>query len=129
NTIPAEASVQFEFRSLGSVDRQSLIARFRAEAETLGRAMAAENADAGVDFAIDAEAPGCETPLAAAIVSLAAHWGGIATDDKVTYGTEAGLFSEAGIPTVVCGPGDIAQAHAPYEFIELEQIAACESFI
>ena len=129
NTIPAEASVQFEFRSLGSVDRQSLIARFRAEAERLGRAMAAENADTGVDFAIEAEAPGCETPHDAAIVSLAANWGGIATDDKVTYGTEAGLFSEAGIPTVVCGPGDIAQAHAPDEFIELEQIAACESFI
>lgn len=129
NTIPAEASVQFEFRSLGSVDRQALIARFRAEAERLGRAMAAENADAGVDFAIEAEAPGCETPHDAAIVSLAANWGGIATDDKVTYGTEAGLFSEAGIPTVVCGPGDIAQAHAPDEFIELEQIAACESFI
>ena len=129
NTIPAEASVQFEFRSLGSVDRQALIARFRAEAERLGRGMAAENADAGVDFAIEAEAPGCETPHDAAIVSLAANWGGIATDDKVTYGTEAGLFSEAGIPTVVCGPGDIAQAHAPDEFIELEQIAACESFI
>ena len=129
NTIPAEASVQFEFRSLGSVDRQALIARFRAEADRLGRAMAAENADAGVDFAIEAEAPGCETPHDAAIVSLAANWGGIATDEKVTYGTEAGLFSEAGIPTVVCGPGDIAQAHAPDEFIELEQIAACESFI
>jgi acetylornithine deacetylase len=129
NTVPAEASVQFEFRSLGSVDRQALIARFRAEAERLGRAMAAENADAGVDFAIEAEAPGCETPHDTAIVSLAANWGGIATDDKVTYGTEAGLFSEAGIPTVVCGPGDIAQAHAPDEFIELEQIAACESFI
>src|SRR5699024_9764080 len=109
NTIPAEASVQFEFRSLGSVDRQALIARFRAEAERLGRAMAAENADAGVDFAIDAEAPGCETPHDAAVVPLAANWGGI--------------------PTVVCGPGDIAQAHAPDEFIELEQIAACESFI
>ena len=129
NTIPAEASVQFEFRSLGSVDREALIARFRAEAERLGRAMAAENADAGVDFAIEAEAPGCETPHDAAIVSLAANWGGIATDDKVTYGTEAGLFSEAGIPTVVCGPGDIAQAHAPDEFIELDQIAACESFV
>ena len=129
NTIPAEASVQFEFRSLGSVDREALIARFRAEAERLGRAMAAQNADAGVDFTVEAEAPGCETPHDAAIVTLAANWGGVATDDKVTYGTEAGLFSEAGIPTVVCGPGDIAQAHAPDEFIELEQIAACESFI
>src|SRR5699024_9283890 len=123
NTIPAEASVQFEFRSLGSVDRQSLIARFRAEAERLGRAVAAAG------FATEAAAPGCETRHDAEIVALAADWGGIATADKVTYATEAGLFSEAGIPTVVCGPGDIAQAHAPVEFIELEQIAACESFI
>src|SRR5699024_1814846 len=110
-------------------DRQALIARFRAEAERLGRAMAAENADAGVDFAIEAEAPGCETPHDAAIVSLAANWGGIATDDKVTYGPEAGLFSEVGIPTVVSAPGAPAQAHATDECIELEQIAACESFI
>ncbi|MCD1286395.1 MULTISPECIES: acetylornithine deacetylase [unclassified Brevibacterium] len=129
NTIPAEASVEFEFRSLGAVDQQALIARFRAEAERLGRQMAAENEAAGVDFTVTAAAPGCETPADAEIVSLAASWGGIATDDKVTYGTEAGLFSNAGIPTVVCGPGDIAQAHAPDEFIELSQIAACESFI
>ncbi|WP_246490514.1 acetylornithine deacetylase [Brevibacterium oceani] len=129
NTIPAEATVQFEFRSLSSVDREALITRFRDEAERLGRAMAAENETAGVNFTIESTAPGCETPADAEIVSLAAGWGGIATDDKVTYGTEAGLFSEAGIPTVVCGPGDIAQAHAPDEFIELEQIAACETFI
>ena len=129
NTIPAEASVEFEFRSLGAVDQQALIARFRAEAERLGRQMAAENEAAGVDFTVTAAAPGCETPADAEIVSLAAGWGGIATDDKVTYGTEAGLFSNAGIPTVVCGPGDIAQAHAPDEFIELSQIVACESFI
>jgi len=39
------------------------------------------------------------------------------------------LFSAAGIPTVVCGPGDIAQAHAPDEYILLDQIAECENFI
>lgn len=129
NTIPAEASVQFEFRSLGSVDREALIERFRAEATRLERLMRAENEGAGVDFTVEAAAPGCETPAAADIVALAGRWGAVTTDDKVTYGTEAGLFSNAGIPTVVCGPGDIAQAHAPDEFIELEQIAACESFI
>ncbi|WP_306420702.1 M20/M25/M40 family metallo-hydrolase [Arthrobacter sp. JCM 19049] len=63
------------------------------------------------------------------IVELAARWGGEPAQDKVTYGTEAGLFAGAGIPTVVCGPGDIAQAHAPDEFIELSQITACEQFI
>jgi acetylornithine deacetylase len=46
----------------------------------------------------------------------------------VSFGTEAGLFEEAGFPTVICGPGDIAQAHQPNEFIALEQIDACERF-
>jgi acetylornithine deacetylase len=48
---------------------------------------------------------------------------------KVAFGTEGGLFQEAGIPTVVCGPGSIAQAHKPDEFIEIDQIAQCEAFM
>ena len=49
---------------------------------------------------------------------------------KVGFGTEAGLFQQrAGIPTVVCGPGDIAQAHKPNEFITLEQVRRGEAFM
>ena len=47
----------------------------------------------------------------------------------VAYGTEAGLFQEADIPTVVCGPGSIDQAHKPNEFIELSQVKMCETFV
>ena len=47
----------------------------------------------------------------------------------VSYATEAGLFQAADLPTVICGPGDIAQAHKPDEFIALEQVAACEAFL
>ena len=47
----------------------------------------------------------------------------------MSYGTEAGLFEEAGCPTVICGPGDIAQAHQPNEFILKSQITACETFM
>ena len=47
----------------------------------------------------------------------------------VGFGTEAGLFQEARSPTVVCGPGDIAQAHKPDEFIELAQVKRCENFL
>jgi acetylornithine deacetylase len=53
----------------------------------------------------------------------------VPSTDKVTYGTEAGLFDAVGIPTVVCGPGDIAQAHSPDEFVELAQVEACEQFL
>ncbi len=48
---------------------------------------------------------------------------------KVAYGTEAGLFQSVGIPAVVCGPGDIQQAHKPNEFIELSQLDGCERFL
>jgi acetylornithine deacetylase len=48
---------------------------------------------------------------------------------KVAYSTEAGLFQRIGIPTVVCGPGDIAQAHKPNEFVAIDQLARCEGFL
>ena len=60
---------------------------------------------------------------------LAGALGGTPSSDKVTYGTEAGQFANAGIDAVVCGPGDIAQAHAADEYITLEQIAAGERFL
>ncbi|MBV9136442.1 MAG: acetylornithine deacetylase [Hyphomicrobiales bacterium] len=62
------------------------------------------------------------------IIELAKKLTGAQRNFKVGFGTEAGLFQEARIPTVVCGPGDIAQAHKPDEFIELAQVKRCENF-
>ena len=129
NTIPSEAVVYFEYRSLAVVDRDALTARFREKAAELEAEMRAQNPACSASVQQQAGAPGLDTAPGEEVVALAAACGAIATDEKVTYGTEAGLFSAAGIPTVVCGPGDIAQAHAPDEFIELEQIVACENFI
>ena len=47
----------------------------------------------------------------------------------VPYGTEAGLFEEAGCPAVICGPGDIEQAHVADEFVVTAQLDACMSFL
>ena len=129
NTIPSECSVFVEYRSLATVDREALTGQLKAEAERLGAEMNAVNPAGKVEFTVIAGAPGLETAADEPIVARTQSWGGLAADDKVTYGTEAGLFAAAGIPTVVCGPGDIAQAHAPNEFIELEQISACVDFI
>lgn len=129
NTIPADCTLHFEFRSIGADDPVELIEKFRAEAKRIESDMQRQNTDARVEFEVLAQSPGLDTAEDAGIVGLAAELGGTPSPDKATYGTEAGLFFNAGIPTVVCGPGDIAQAHAPDEFITLEQIALCETFI
>jgi acetylornithine deacetylase len=48
---------------------------------------------------------------------------------KVSFGTEGSQFQRAGIPTVVCGPGSIEQAHKADEFVSLEQVGQCETFL
>ena len=48
---------------------------------------------------------------------------------KVAYGTEAGLFARAGVPSIVCGPGSIEQAHKADEYVALEQLCICEAFL
>ena len=66
----------------------------------------------------------------AMVKALARAWSGSNVVGSVPYGTEAGIFRRTfGVPTVVCGPGDIAQAHQPNEFILKSQIDACETFM
>jgi acetylornithine deacetylase len=91
--------------------------------------MRQENPGARVEVSIGAQAPGLDTADDEDVIELVTGLGADASEEKVAYGTEAGLFQRAGIPTVVCGPGDIAQAHAPDEFVALEQIDRCDALL
>ncbi len=62
-------------------------------------------------------------------VALALALTGAEHTHAVSYATEAGLFEQAGCPAVICGPGDIAQAHAADEFVSLAQLDACMEFL
>ena len=62
-------------------------------------------------------------------INLVCNLTGDNSRDVVSFGTEAGLFQEIGISTVVCGPGSIEQAHKIDEFIELNEIKKCLSFL
>jgi acetylornithine deacetylase len=74
--------------------------------------------------------PGLDTRPDEEVVTLAKALAGQNSHAKVAFGTEAGLFQgDAGIPCVVCGPGSIAQAHRPDEYLSLDQIAECETFM
>ena len=129
NTVPAECRLTFEFRAVGAVDVDATVEEFRAEIGRIEAAMRQENPDAHVEVSIGAQAPGLDTPDDEDVIDLVTSLGAVASEEKVAYGTEAGLFQRAGIPTVVCGPGDIAQAHAPDEFVALEQIDRCDALL
>ena len=73
--------------------------------------------------------PGLETPETADVVSLGRQLAGTNDVAQVSFGTEAGLYHEDGIPAIVCRPGSIRQAHKADEFIALEQVARCEAFL
>ena len=73
--------------------------------------------------------PGLTTPDDAEVSQMCCHLAASNETAKVSFGTEAGLFSAGGIPTVVCGPGSVEQAHKPNEFVSLEQVAKCDTFM
>lgn len=129
NTVPSECTLQLEFRAIGSVDPAEVVARITAEAAAVEARMQDEQPAARVEVRELAVVPGLDSPPDSAAAALAVRLGAEASDDKVTYGTEAGQFASIGIDTVVCGPGDIAQAHAPDEYVSLDQIERCERFV
>lgn len=138
NTVPARAEVNLEFRALPEIDIDEIVGRIREKIEAIDAAMKEAVPDDPADPAAAREVGATLYPLnlllgldgspdgpaAKAAVAL----GAIATEDKVTYGTEAGIYEHAGMQAVVVGPGDIAQAHGPDEYIELDQLEACEAF-
>ncbi|WP_432560255.1 acetylornithine deacetylase [Granulicoccus sp. GXG6511] len=129
NTVPELCVVHSEFRTIGAVNAHVTMAEYEAYARDLEAQMQAEDESASVDFEVLAAVPGLDTPRDAEAISLGRELGGLPSDDKVTYGTEAGQFAGAGMEAIVCGPGDIAQAHAANEWIDLDQLVACEQFI
>lgn len=129
NTVPARCRVSLEFRAIpGGDDAAELAALAAFCAEVEGR-MRAENPAASVAVEVAAQTVGLDVAPDAEVVRLGETLGLEALPDKVTYGTEAGVFTAGGIPCVVCGPGDIADAHRADESVALAQLAECEAFL
>lgn len=130
NIVPKDCSFLWEIRYLPQDDVDALYDEVVAYARNkLEPELKAIDPSCGFTFTQISEFPGLSTDDRAGVVELAKALTGANRVQKVAFGTEAGLFSELGIPTIVCGPGSIEQAHKPDEFIALEQIALCEAFM
>ncbi|MFB9263414.1 acetylornithine deacetylase [Bradyrhizobium erythrophlei] len=131
NIVPDHCTVEFECRGIGIRESRqvtdAIIAWARAEIEP---AMRKRHPDCGIDFEEILDYPALDTPADVPFVTLAKQLAGRNDHAKVAFGTEAGLFvSMAGVPSVVVGPGSIAQAHTPDEFVELSQLMSCAGFV
>lgn len=129
NVIPKECEFQFDLRTLPQASPEAIVQEIRAYAELLEREMRAVDPQAGIDLQWASHTVGLAAAETDAIVQWARQLSESPTVGKVSYGTEAGLFQRMGVPSVICGPGDIAQAHRPNEFVALEQLARCEAFM
>ncbi|WP_368911678.1 acetylornithine deacetylase [Taklimakanibacter deserti] len=130
NIVPHHCSFTFEYRMLPGQDADAIFARIKAMADALRGEMRKLHPASAITFekvydypshAIAAEAPAVRTMTALLGSNRLA---------KVAYGTEAGLLQEGlSVPTVICGPGDIAVAHKPDEFVTLDQLRRCEALL
>jgi len=130
NIIPKECTFLWEFRDVPDEDPDALLKRFNdyAESEVLPRMKAVSDA-ADIVTVATSKVVGLFPEDGSAAETLVMALVGSNQTYTAAYGTEAGIFQGAGVPTVVCGPGDIMQAHKPDEFIELSQIEACTGFM
>ena len=85
--------------------------------------------EARFETRVHARYPGLRMDEGSPAIALARALTGANSVEAVSYGTEAGHFQMAGIPSVICGPGSIEQAHRADEFVALSQIDACEAFL
>ena len=129
NVIPKECEFQFDMRTLPNASADALYQEIRAQADTLSREMRALDPQSGIELEWVSQTLGLASSESDAIVQWAMRLARSSQTGKVSYGTEAGLFQQMGVPTVILGPGDIAEAHRPNEFVALDQLARCESFV
>ena len=130
NIVPNQAVIDFEIRSLAEDDPEALIAELRAAAEAIVAPLRADFPEAAITVERLWDYPGLGTPSDAGVVNFVKSLTGANGTIKVAFGTEGGLFTrQLGIPTVICGPGSMAQGHKPDEYVTEEQLTRCEAML
>jgi acetylornithine deacetylase len=121
NIVPEHCEVELELRNLPAHDPAGILAGIRSDAAAIAPS---------IELEVLHEYPALQTPADSKVVELAAVLTGNRETIKVDFGSEAGLFStQLGVPTVVCGPGSIDQAHKPDEFVGLDQLQRCDALL
>jgi acetylornithine deacetylase len=125
NIVPKNCEFHWQIRSLPGIGPDEVEQAFRRYEEGLLPAMRQVAPDAGIATKLLNSVPAFQAKGNSEAVALALSLSGDNATHAVSYGTEAGLFEQAGCPTAICGPGNIAQAHAADEFVTRAQLDLC----
>ncbi len=130
NIVPDRADFVFEVRSVPGDEAEDVVSELQ---EALAREVLPElrgiAPGAGFAFTPRCTAPACNLPETSPLLRLVQECGARGAPARVSYGTEAGVFERAGVASIVCGPGHVAQAHQPEEWIAEAELAACDRFL
>ncbi len=130
NIVPNRCSFDFEIRYLPEDDEAAIVAAIKAAAEQVALSYRGVFPQARFDFMNLQSYPAMNTPVDSEAVKFVHALTGGNSTGKITFGTEGGLFHQIlGTPAVVCGPGNIAVAHKPDEYVSEAQMAACDTML
>lgn len=130
NIVPQLCEFEFDYRNLPHMSPADITAPIEAHIrEVLQPQMQAVDAACRIDMRHGENVPAMPEAEAALLHDLITQLVEDSSRLKVAYATEGGQFQQAGIPTVICGPGNIEQAHKADEFVELSQLARCDAFL
>ena len=130
NIIPNHAQVGFEYRTMPGEDPDFVLNQVRGYvSEVLLPEFRKQQPEVDIQVELTVQGQPMMTPAGAAIETLALELTGQQRSTAAPYYTEGAIYNEAGIPTVICGPGDIDQAHRPNEFVTREQLEKGVTFL
>ena len=129
NILAKDCKFHWEFRGLPGVPLRAALERFEAYVERVRATRLKDFADTFIETKIEVEVPGLAADAGSAAETLALRLTRSNKTIAVPFATEGGQFQNAGIATIVCGPGNVNQAHQPDEFIEIVEIEKCIGFL
>lgn len=130
NIIAEKCKFVWDCRSISKSDAELALNLFEAFCEeTLIPQMREIAPESNIRTVMQVSAPPLIATAENAAEDLVRHLTGQNQAGVVSFAAEAGLFQEASIPSVICGPGSIDQAHRPDEYIAIQQLNECEDFL
>lgn len=130
NIVAKDCAFNWELRGLPGANAAALVqSRLEAFTQRLVEHSFGAFPGTGVDTRVEVEVPGLAPQPGSAAETLALRLARANHTIAVPYASEAGQFQKAGIPSVICGPGRIDEAHQPDEFVEIAELAACVEFM